>query len=738
MKIYLSLILFCITLSVFSQLPSTGLIAYYPLNGEANDASGNNNNGMVIGGVGAAADRFGNNCGAMSFNGVDGYITIPSSASLESPVNAITVAAWFRIEPNPASPDSKWLSLICKGDLPTETNDMPQYRVQLFQNEKMNFSSSSISTAFTKVDPNFMMHPINFSVWNFCAVTYDGKAVEVYLNGSKIWDTIYTTNFVPNKLPLNIAKDVPGKTEFFSGALDDLRIYNRALKLNEIQALYNDKTGSRFEEDVRMAPVANIEKIADANTCSSTVVFSPPIVTTACGTTELKQVNGISSGSQFPVGRSSVTFLASNSYGRKQTSTFDIIVTDKTPPSIVCPADMKVKCPAGSKTIKVNYPSPTYADNCPNVLLTQVSGPQSGSEFSIGVTTISYKASDPSGNTAECSFKVIVESETPVATEWKINCPSDIVVSNNIGKCGANVNYTAPKITGANDIAIKQTAGATSGYFFPVGSTINSFKASDKSGDKQCSFNVKVLDNENPTLEIPHDTVIVIGIAEAGIKFKYDQPTGSDNCRIKEVRLVDGLPSGSFFKMGTTKVTYHAEDDAGNSILRSFYVTIKPLGEAPPQPTIAPVAAITIPTKLPASTGFNDTIDYQHVVPLPEGKGCKFTMFVFDDEDEDGDTVSLIFNDRVIVNQQMIHVITPYSYSQAIKVVVDLDPNKKNILVSKAWNMGAHPPNTCEVDIYEGEVTNNMIVANKDKLVKKLKLNARPGIAAGITLQCRQ
>ena len=86
----------------------------------------------------------------------------------------------------------------------------------------------------------------------------------------------------------------------------------------------------------------------------------------------------------------------------------------------------------------------------------------------------------------------------------------------------------------------------------------------------------------------------------------------------------------------------------------------------------------------------------------------------------------------------MIHVITPYSYSQAIKVVVDLDPNKKNVLISKAWNMGAHPPNTCEVDIYEGEVTNNMIVANKEKLVKKLKLNARPGVAAGITLQCRQ
>ena len=731
MKTYLSLLFFCITLTACAQLPSSGLIAYYPLNGEANDASGNNNNGKVLGGVGSAADRFGNHCGAMNFNGVDGYITIPSSASLESPVNAITVAAWFKIEPNPASPESKSLSLICKGDI-------PQYRVQLLQNEKMKFSSLSISSAFTKGDPNFMLHPINFSVWNFCAVTYSGKAVEVYLNGAKIWDTVYTTNFAPNKLPLNIAKDVTGKTQFFSGSLDDIRIYNRALKPSEVQALYNDKTDSRFEEDMRVQTMSNIEKVADANTCSSTVAFSPPIVTTNCGTTELKQINGISSGSQFPVGRSSVTFLASNSYGRRQTSTFDVIVTDKTPPSIICPGDIKVTCPAGSKTAKVKYRSPTYSDNCPNVLLTQLSGPQSGSEVPLGETVIAYKASDPSGNTAECSFKVIVESEAPIANEWKINCPADVVVSNKAGKCGADVNYTAPTITGSKDIAVEQMSGTISGHFFPVGSTINTFKASNKSGDKQCSFTVKVIDNENPTLEIPRDTVIVIGIAEAGIKFKYAQPTGGDNCHIKEVRLVDGLPSGSFFKMGTTKITYHAEDDAGNSILRSFYVTIKPLGVAPPQPAKVFMTSTSTPTKLPTSTGFSDTIDYQHVVPLPESKGCKFTMFVFDDEDEDGDTVSLIFNDRVIVNQQMIHVITPYSYSQAIKVVVDLDPNKKNVLISKAWNVGAHPPNTCEVDIYEGEVTSNMIVANKDKLVKKLKLNARPGVAAGITLQCQQ
>src|SRR5215475_7065552 len=76
---------------------SQGLLAYYPFNGNANDASGNNNHGTPMNGVQLTTDRFGNANSAYLFDGVDDYITIPNSASL-NPTNAMSVALYF----NPA------------------------------------------------------------------------------------------------------------------------------------------------------------------------------------------------------------------------------------------------------------------------------------------------------------------------------------------------------------------------------------------------------------------------------------------------------------------------------------------------------------------------------------------------------------------------------------------------------------------------------------------------------------
>ena len=64
---------------------TNGLIAYYPFNGNANDASGNGNNGTVYGAT-LTADRFGNPNSAYYFNGTNNYITaaipnLPSGAA---------------------------------------------------------------------------------------------------------------------------------------------------------------------------------------------------------------------------------------------------------------------------------------------------------------------------------------------------------------------------------------------------------------------------------------------------------------------------------------------------------------------------------------------------------------------------------------------------------------------------------------------------------------------------------
>jgi hypothetical protein len=72
---------------------TNGLVAYYPLNGDANDASGNGNNGTAYG-VAWVSDQFGNVNAACRFYGNGGsYVDIPPSASLDFS-DEITVAAW--------------------------------------------------------------------------------------------------------------------------------------------------------------------------------------------------------------------------------------------------------------------------------------------------------------------------------------------------------------------------------------------------------------------------------------------------------------------------------------------------------------------------------------------------------------------------------------------------------------------------------------------------------------------
>jgi hypothetical protein len=71
---------------------STALLAYFPFTGNAGDSSGNGNHGTINGGVSLTTDRFSKNNSAYFFNGVDGYISVPSLNS--SQYKPITYAAW--------------------------------------------------------------------------------------------------------------------------------------------------------------------------------------------------------------------------------------------------------------------------------------------------------------------------------------------------------------------------------------------------------------------------------------------------------------------------------------------------------------------------------------------------------------------------------------------------------------------------------------------------------------------
>ena len=82
---------------ISSSAPINGLVAYYPFtNGSLNDSSGNGNNATNYGAT-PTTDRFGNANGAYSFNGTSNYLILPSSSSLTSFTNNITLEAWVKI-----------------------------------------------------------------------------------------------------------------------------------------------------------------------------------------------------------------------------------------------------------------------------------------------------------------------------------------------------------------------------------------------------------------------------------------------------------------------------------------------------------------------------------------------------------------------------------------------------------------------------------------------------------------
>ncbi|MEM1321548.1 MAG: LamG-like jellyroll fold domain-containing protein [Bacteroidota bacterium] len=228
-------ILFClITIASFAQqqIPNQGLIAYYPFNyGQAEDASSNDNDGELIDGVSPARDRFGNNCSAMRFDGT-GYISVPTSHSLESPKRELTLSVWFQLDRGSEYKGLQWVTALCKSDYSNETGSSPQYRLQATE------YTVSLNTDFTEE----IQQKWRYNKWYHYVLTYDGMTVKAFQNGQMIFEYYYSKKMDTSRRPLEIGRDLPGALEYFTGVLDDIRIYNRALNEREIQRLYKDET----------------------------------------------------------------------------------------------------------------------------------------------------------------------------------------------------------------------------------------------------------------------------------------------------------------------------------------------------------------------------------------------------------------------------------------------------------------------------------------------------------------
>lgn len=233
MKKIFTIVILALSINAFAQIPTDSLKAWYPFNGNANDESGNGNNGTVHGAI-LTTDRFGNVNSAYSFDGIDDYILVADTNSLDFGTNSFSFSFWLKY-PSQIGGYDDYSSILTKADASYPYTGLTFF-VEQPTNGKVSFRTGAINTLNSKSSN------LNNDTWTHFVGIRNGNILKLYING--IIDTTITTATIDN-ISNNLNLYIGGHptdmlAQKLNGILDDIRIYNRALSEQEIVALYNE------------------------------------------------------------------------------------------------------------------------------------------------------------------------------------------------------------------------------------------------------------------------------------------------------------------------------------------------------------------------------------------------------------------------------------------------------------------------------------------------------------------
>ena len=210
----------------------SGLVSWWPGEGNAHDIIGTNN-GTLAGGASYAAGEVGQ---AFLFDGTSGYVSIPDSPLMDSFTNRMTVELWMKV--NQVTVNSGWQGIVTKGN--------SSWRLQGTSGANtLTFSANGVS-------PNSNLsgnRNVNDGQWHHVAAVYNGTNLFLYVDGTLDATQPATGLIAQDSYPLCLGANAQGPgglpTLFFNGLVDEVSLYSRALTASEIQAIYAAGSGGK-------------------------------------------------------------------------------------------------------------------------------------------------------------------------------------------------------------------------------------------------------------------------------------------------------------------------------------------------------------------------------------------------------------------------------------------------------------------------------------------------------------
>jgi len=239
---------------------ASSLIAYYPFNGDANDYSGNDHHGTVYGAT-LTDDKDGTTDSAYYFDGIDNYIDIGDWEN-GGPMSFTFWARWDAF--------NTWSRIIDIGN-GTRNDDI------MVANES-NTSDLSFYVHRSDLDDFKIMSipEITQSQWDFFTATVNSDGVmKLYKNAtflSEITDG-YTPNYVL-RIEQYLGKSLYSGDQYFNGAIDELRIFDKSLIQQEITDIYE----------------AGVLEVTNYDTTNELIYASENILYIKNGNTNYKQI----------------------------------------------------------------------------------------------------------------------------------------------------------------------------------------------------------------------------------------------------------------------------------------------------------------------------------------------------------------------------------------------------------------------------------------------------------------